>query len=288
MKGQSAFIVIIPLFLSMVALTVKYNANHAQIKRKWRCNQYGHSIQIWDDSVTPSGATIESINDSDFKLFVESISTYLGQKLPLANACQTGGKHASEINLIFVRLPLVTSGESPLAPPPKLSSPGHADACRLESPWVNFYIRHGELPRAEAIFIWSERQFLVDQYLYSHPHSKAPSALMPFLPSVFYHYASDYSAAKFLRTQPHQPSQTTNKGDTPADLYWLFKESPQVSFMPFSEAARVMMKTKISDARSKHISMITYLIDNCLRSTRRSFYYYSTILELQTGLININ
>ena len=277
MKGQSAFIVIIALFLSMVALTVKHNAYRAQIKREWRCNQYGHSIQIWDDSVTPSGATIESINDLDFKLFVESISTYLGQKLPLPNACPPDSKHASEINLIFVRLPLVTSGESPLAPPPKLASTGPADACRLESPWIKLALRRTEQPHLQAIFIWNERQFLLDEYLHSQQSPQKPYDLSPLPSSLFQRYISDYGDSEILRQQPLKFSQTR----IPVDLLWLFKSSQHTTFIPFSDAARATMRLKLKGERDKHIRLTRLLVDQCMESRQGSNIRYDTILDLK-------
>ncbi len=267
--------------LSMVALTANRNANHAQATRKWRCNQYGHSIQVWDDSVTPSGATIDSINDSEFKSFVESVSTYLGQKFPVTNACPKDGQHPSTISLTFVRLPLVTSEEAPLALPPQLPSTAPPDACRLESPWLKLAFRRAEQPHLLAVFIWNERQFLMDQYLRSQKTPQKMYDLTPLPSSLFHRYASDYGEPEVTSQQPHIFRQPPVAKPIPADILWLFHTSPHTTFIPFSESARATMKSMLKSNSKTHLHLVKLLVNQCIESKPGSYIHHQTILDLK-------
>jgi hypothetical protein len=103
-------------------------------------------LQIIDDSVVPKTVltSVESVNDQHFRSFIDSLSAHVLSKFEGAPPCQRQADSESRLNLVFVRLPLVTSGDEPIAPPPLLPQSPSGDGCRLDSPWVKLLIHPTE------------------------------------------------------------------------------------------------------------------------------------------------
>jgi hypothetical protein len=285
MKGRATILFITIVFFTMAALAAKRPANYINIKREWRCNQYGHSIQIWDDSVTPSSATIDTITDPGFKSFVKLLSAHIASKVPPSNTCQKAGRHPSDIRLIFIRYPLVTSGEESMIPPPKLKSDPRESSCQLASPWLNLKITRTQQPTVEGIFIWNDRQFLIDQVLLSSSMPRTSFNVMPFSASLFHQYASKYAKSEILRMNP-EGTQPSLAKEIPPELLWLFQHSWQSTRGLFTNTAKSSMRQVVAESTQQYIQMSKNLVDRCMSSTGK-ILHYSTILDLRS-MINRN
>jgi hypothetical protein len=261
----------------LIMLATQAHAGSSRVARIWQCNKYGQSIQIWDDSVTPSGATLDTVNDNSFKQYIHSVTSYVATLIPAAKRCQPRAKQSSDISLIFVRLPLVLSGDVPLASPPLLPTSGPADACRLESPWVNLLYRQKGYPKAQAIFIWNERQLLADQYLLSQNPSPPPTDTQPLRSSTFHRYASDYADSEIQKSSNVRFWQRSNISSIPADILWLFRSSPQTRLVPFAGLARATMNTKVINALDDHLRLTKWLIEKCINAPPGTKFHYTKI-----------
>lgn len=248
------------------------------------CNPKDYAIQIIDQSVTKQpGVSVEQVNDQYFRSFITSVKDHVLSKFVRAMPCEENSNNESMINLIFVRLPLVTSGNEPLAPAPSLDAPQSDLTCRVDSPWVHLMIRRSTNPLVRAVFIWNERQFLVDQVLLSGGESH--SLTMPLIPltnDLFEQYARDYADSEILRLPRGEHSQPTTpiSERIPADVLWLFRNSQQSTRGPFSDIARSAMKTTLERATEGYTNFVMVLFDQCFASSN-SEQFYKSILEVQ-------
>lgn len=169
------------------------------------------------------------------------------------------------------------SGDVPLASPPLLPASGQADACRLESPWLNLLYRQTGYPKAQAIFIWNERQLLADQYLLSQSSSPAPTDTQPLRSSTFHRYASDYADSEIQKSSNSRFWQRSNISSIPADILWLFRSSPQTRLVPFAGLARATMNAKVISALDDHLRLTKWLLEKCVKSPPGTRFHYTKI-----------
>jgi len=273
---------VVTIGLSVLTVFVIYKVfRTTQATEAWMCNSNGYAIRIIDDSVTSEVRSIKAVNDPYFKSFITSLTDYISAKFSGAGSCQDNSGEEPMNRLIFVRLPLVTSGNDPLAPPPELDTSLPNITCRLDSPWLKLVIRHSHRPLIQGVFLWNERQFLGDQALLSNKNLSFNSPLVPLSNRLFQQYAADYADSEILRL-PSSKSNITER--IPFDVLWLFRNSPQTTFIPFSDAARSSMNTILKRATENYINLTQKLFDQCFASTQKVDQRYETVLDLRNTI----
>jgi len=273
---------VVTIGLSVLTVFVIYKVfRTTQATEAWMCNSNGYAIRIIDNSVTSEVRSIKAVNDPYFKSFITSITDYISAKFSGAGSCKDNSGEEPMNRLIFVRLPLVTSGNDPLAPPPELDTSLPNITCHLDSPWLKLVIRHSHPPLIQGVFLWNERQFLGDQALLSNQNLSLNSPLVPLSNRLFQQYAADYADSEILRL-PSGKSNITER--IPFDVLWLFRNSPQTTFIPFSDAARSSMNTILKRATENYINLTQKLFDQCFASTQKVDQRYETVLDLRNTI----
>jgi hypothetical protein len=273
---------VVTIGLSVLTVFVIYKVfRTTQATEAWMCNSNGYAIRIIDNSVTSEVRSIKAVNDPYFKSFITSITDYISAKFSGAGSCKDNSGEEPMNRLIFVRLPLVTSGNDPLAPPPELDTSLPNITCHLDSPWLKLVIRHSHPPLIQGVFLWNERQFLGDQALLSNKNLSFNSPLVPLSNRLFQQYAADYADSEILRL-PSSKSNITER--IPFDVLWLFRNSPQTTFIPFSDAARSSMNTILKRATENYINLTQKLFDQCFASTQKVDQRYETVLDLRNTI----
>jgi hypothetical protein len=283
LKGKVQYLAIILLSI-LAGLSIYRVFDLTQTTAALMCNPNGYAIRIIDDSVTSEVRSIEAVNDPFFKSFITSLTDYISSKFSGATPCEGNSGEKPMINLIFVRLPLVTSGNDPIAPPPNLDTSLPNITCHLDSPWVKLAIGHSNSPLIQGVFIWNERQLLADQVLLSNQNLSLTAPLIPLSNHLFEQYATDYENSEMLRSISSENAQATISERIPADVLWLFRNSPQTNFIPFSSAARSAMNTTLERAAGGYANLVAALFEQCFSSTQNSEQRYKTILDLRNIL----
>lgn len=259
------------------------------------CNPKSYTVKIIDQSVTGQSEvpSVEAVGDPHFRSFITSVTDHVLSKFMGKRPCQGNSDDEPIINLVFVRLPLVTSGNKPIAPVPSLDAPQSNVTCRLDSPWAKLTIRRSTSPLVRAVFIWNERQFLLDQVLLSGKKSGESHLLtVPLIPltnRLFEQYARDYADSEILLSPSGERSQTTTNISKriPADVLWLFRKSWQSTRGPFSNIARSAMTTTLERAAGGYTNLALALFDQCFASTQNSEQRYESILDVR-DVISLN
>jgi hypothetical protein len=280
LRAKFKYVVIILLSI-LTSFVIHKVSGLAQPKETWMCNSNGYAIRIIDDSVSSEVRSIETVNDPHFKLFVTSMTNYISSRFPSTGSCKGKSGEKPMHSLIFVRLPLVTSGNDPLAPPPNLDASLPNITHRLNSPWVKLAIRYSDRKLIQGVFIWNERQFLGDQALLANPNLSLDSPLIPLSNHLFEKYATDYADSEILRS-PSGEANITKR--IPPDVLWLFRNSPQTTFMPFSSAARSSMSTMSKRVAKNYINLTQKLLDQRFSSTQKVDQRYKTVLDLRNTI----
>ncbi|MGI0481758.1 hypothetical protein ACN4EE_13330 [Geminocystis sp. CENA526] len=246
----------------------------------WMCNQNGYAIRIIDDSVTSEVRSMEAINDPYFKSFVTSLTNYVSSKYSPAESCEENSGKKPMNSLIFVRLPLVTSGNDPLTPPPELDNIISNVTCRLDSPWVKLTIDRSDTTLIQAIFIWNERQFLADQALLTNPNLSLNSPLVTLSSHLFLEYVGDYANSEIQRSPSEENATKPISQRIPADVLWLFRHSWQSTRGPFSNMALSGMRKTVEQGANGYTNLTKILVDQCFTSSKTDIRY-KNVLDLQ-------
>jgi hypothetical protein len=212
------------------------------------------------------GPSLEQVNFPHFKAFIAAVTDHVVDAFAETTTGGAPPEETPKLDLVFVRLPLVTSGNEPTAPVPALPTPRSGVTCRLESPWARLMVRHSPRPLVRAVFLWNERQFLVDQVVLSG-EGAFPAAQPTPLPSrLFWRYAADYAAVEIpaYAPKPHIKSALPLSELIPADVLWLFRHSWQTDRAPFPSVARNAMQDVVAQAGSAYSDLVSQLFDRCL------------------------
>ncbi|GBL17037.1 hypothetical protein MTo_04364 [Microcystis aeruginosa NIES-1211] len=272
---------VVTIGLSVLTVFVIYKVfRTTQATEAWMCNSNGYAIRIIDDSVTSEVRSIKAVNDPYFKSFITSLTDYISAKFSKTKPCQGNSREESRINLIFVRLPLVTSGDEPLKPPPGLPTSRANITCRLDSPWVQLAIRRSSSPIIDAVFVWNERQFLWDQVLLSGQRPSLTQPLIPLGNRLFQQYAADYAGSEIMRSPSGENPQPSISKRIPADVLWLFRHSWQSTRGPFSNIAQSAMRKTVEQGANGYTNLTKILVDQCFISSKTEIRY-KNVLDLQ-------
>jgi hypothetical protein len=160
---------------------------------------------------------VNIIKHEYFNKYISTISRYVFAKIDAMGQCQ-GTAGLPQAELVFVYRPAISRGIVPFNNF-TLSQSQFQDTKQLDSPWVKLTLARSPQINLKAVFIWSERQFLLDQALMSGESSGDSRPPMPIALEIFERWQSDYPNTD-MRSQ-----EASFARQLPADMRWLFKNA---------------------------------------------------------------
>jgi hypothetical protein len=245
-----------------------------------QCSEISLRTRILDESVRPGVevSSADQITDPHFRAFVFAITELLSSRLSESRHCTDSSAVASELQ--FIRYPLATSGDEPLAPIPLLE-PGPSADCWIGSPWLQFGMGRRPVSWVRGIFLWSERQLLQDQAVLTGSKAAPPSRLEPLTRSEFERLAQDYANSEILRLPVS--AQPPLEARIPPDVLWLFRHSWQSTRGPFSGSASGAMSAALKRGAPSYTALARALIDRCF-APGSSVQQYGSVLDVQDAI----
>jgi hypothetical protein len=271
------------LFSIILVKIINHRGFNPANKTLAMCAQNSYEIHIIDESVTRQEIlSVEAVTNSHFRSFITSIKHHVLSKFPGAVSCQENLDNKPKIELVFVRLPLVTSENRPIAPAPSPDASRSDVICRLDSPWAKLTVNRAERPLVRGVFIWNERQFLLDQALMAGAQASFGTAPVPFNESVFDKFIQDYTNSVLLAPSPEARNMalTGVAKRLPPEVFWLFRRSPQSTRGPFTGFVMSALSTTIARANPQYTALTKVILNRCFAS-RRTEERYESVLDLK-------
>lgn len=245
-----------------------------------QCSVNTVPIQITNETAsgpvtTLSGSNL-SITDPTFRAFVTAVTEHVANRLAKDKLCINSVDSKKQSLLQFVKWPLTTSGNEPLAPVSSLDEQP-SGGCRITSPWLDLIFERRPIPRIRGVIRWNERQLLADQAILSGARNVPPGVAMPLKQSEFLHFAEgEYAESEVLR----QPKFLPIEARVPPDLLWLFRRSWQTTRSAFFGGARRASNIAMTKGADRYTQLVITLIDRCLTSSDGADMHYSKILDI--------
>jgi hypothetical protein len=229
-----------------------------------------------------NSSTIKQDTSVHFQQYVTNVSEIFARRISQIEPCKQAANVKPQVKLIFVYRPLTSDGIAPFDFERHKRDPVR----QLDSPWVKLAINKSPNPFIQAVFIWSARQYLLDQALLSGMSASSTKSPMPLEPDTFIKYGDKhfemYSSMGISRTPAKLAAvETTLARLLPADILWLFDHA-LVSRMGMMEDGSIRA-TEFDLEQIGHggyIELTNRLIDNFFASEKTENRYES-ILDLQ-------
>jgi len=271
-----ALIFIASLLINVLAMKSTYS--------KQSCQKVQTSIQIIDeaDGRQLSGTSIATLQDSPFKNYVTTLSEHVSAKIDEIAQCHEDLKSSPEVKLFFVYRPLVRSTTAPTVAPLNLEHTQSNGTRHLDSPWVKLTFNHLPMLVMRAVFLWDERQFLVDQALMSGIRGLPTKPLVPIDDRIFGQFVQDYTDSVLLASSPEARSaaQASISKRLPPEILWLFRNVWQSTRGPFSEMVTSVFESTVERAASGYADLTKTLVDQFFTSAKTESRYES-VLDLK-------
>ncbi len=295
MRSKSNFKTVVIGFAVLIVSTLlwvgwkNYDRSTNYIKTVGSCNQ-PTTIKIYDETggVDPAGIMnydqwggytytsrpVNTIENKHFKNYVTTISKYVFAKVDAMGLCQADSGQP-QVDLVFVYRPAISRGiTSFVFQPPK--SP---DTKRLDSPWVKLALHNSPKLNVRAVFIWNERQFLLDQALKFGAHFSDTKPLLPIDLETFDRWQG-------IQNYANSSERLNSSKQLPTDIRWLFvmdrrgKSLAQSSMgnnleLPITDLQDMREQEKIG-----YIELNKALIARVLASIKPEIHY-SSLLDLK-------
>lgn len=265
------------LFMTSVMATSTSTASGAS-----QCPVDTVPIQITNETRSGPVTTLSGSNLSNtypnFRAFVTAVTEHVAARLARDKFCITGADTDStkQSLLQFVKWPLATSGNEPLAPVSSLDA-RPSGGCRITSPWIDLTFERRPVPRIRGVIRWNERQLLADQAVLSGASNVPPGVAMPLKQREFTHFAEvEYAGSEI----PRKPAAEPIEARVPPDLLWLFRRAWQSTRGPFSNGAMGSMNRAMQTGAEGYTQLVTALIDRCFASENGADIHYSSILDV--------
>lgn len=270
-KAQAyKFVATIILVSLLVVLFAIINMNSVQ-----SCQNMQPVIKIIDESSgkSLSGTTIETLQDSPFKTYVTNISKYILPKIREISQCKGNLQGNSEVNLFFVYRPLVAAKIAPF----QLERTQSSGTKYLDSPWVELAISGSPKPFFQAAFVWSERQFLLDQALLSDAQASSTEIPLPINEQDFGKFVIDYTDSVLLAASPQArvAAQVSISERLPKDILWLFSHSWQSTRGPFGGFVLSALDNATKQMADKYVDLTKILLSHYFISEETDVCYDS-------------
>jgi hypothetical protein len=248
------------------------------------CHNRQTGIRIIDESGGRrlSGTSVETLQESPFKNYVISISKHVSTKIDDMAQCTRDLKCSPEAELVFVYRPLVGSANAKIEAPCALESLQSSDSRHLDSPWMQLMSSRSPKIAVHAVFVWNERQFLLDQALMSGAPVSSTNRLVSFDERSFGKFVQDYTNSVLLAPSPE--AQAAAKANIskrlPVEIFWLFRHAWQSTLAPFSMEVDHALKTTVERSTIGYITLTKLLFDQSFTSLKTELDY-KNVLDLR-------
>jgi hypothetical protein len=250
------------------------------VKSVRNCNNMQTSIKIIDESGgrNLSSNSVETLGESPFKNYVATVSKHIFAKIGETAQCRGDLQNSLVVELFFVYRPLIAAGIAPFDLETKKSSGNKY----LDSPWVKITSSKSPTPHIQGVFVWSERQFLLDQALLSGARASPTKLLLPINEKTFGKFVQDYTDSVLLAASPEAQTAAQSRivERLPVDILWLFRSAGQSTRGPFSGFVMSALKSTIENLTDKYINLTKILIDHSFASTNTDLRY-KNVLDLK-------
>ena len=240
------------------------------------------SRKLWRRGL--NSPTIEQDTDTTvhFQQYVIDVSQIFSRRISQISPCKQVANAKPQVKLIFVYRPLTSDGIAPFDFERHKRDPVR----QLDSPWVKIAINNSPNPSIQAVFIWSARQYLLDQALLSGMSASSTKSPMPLELSTLIDYGDKYFEMYSSMGTSRTPAKLAAVRATlarllPADILWLFKHA-LVARNDMMEDGSIR-STEFALEQLGHggyIELTNRLIDNFFASEKAESRYES-ILDLQ-------
>jgi hypothetical protein len=193
----------------------KEDKNTQYLKMVGSCNQ-PTSVKIFDETggFDPYRKMVRQLNNEYFKTYVKTISKHVFAKIDKMGQCRGNSQENPQVELVFIYRPAISSGIAPYNDSPtKFWNDRY-----LDSPWVKLALDKSPRLKVRAVFVWNERQFLLDQAVIKAKHVSDTKPLLPIYRETVEEWAWEYTFA-----ERNEKVKVAKKLQLPADILWLFK-----------------------------------------------------------------
>jgi hypothetical protein len=226
----------------------------------------GYSIQIIDESKSDHPVTsLAIVSDSHFKQFITSVSDHVLAKVGKVASASHASPEKAQVKLLFVRRPLLRADGAPVLAATALSLPQVDRGRRLDSPWVKATITSPSNCTIRAVFVWSERQLLLDRALLSGATAWPNEPLIPIESSAFATLKVAYE--EFALSAPKIIQGDAVAERIPPDILWLFRQS-WPSTRARSTFTEAKLQLTVAHASGTYTIFVKGILDRILNSTK--------------------
>lgn len=280
------------LSASIITIFISHEAYASQLNELSPCALNNIKLKVYPNGSSRSKKRLHPISKiryDPFDIFTHELFEHASTKLMNEAECQQGTPEPVEILLVFVEKTITPQrsepkGESQLAELESLSM--HDLSCQLSSPWLKMSIQRNPTLKVSAIFIWDQRQFLIDQALLVYPslaNTFKPKALTN---ELFYRYANIYEDSYNLLPPFRKRPTPETVPNIPVDLLWLF------GFGFGGEITMIydLVERISSSGATGYTKIIKSLFNQCVASNKYELQQYKTIFDLGNveGTIALN
>jgi hypothetical protein len=222
--------------------------------------------------------------DSAFYTYQLAISKYVLLKVDEIEKCTGKTDRDPQIELAFVYRPL-DNGRT--FSPFTFELPKFKNTRYLDSPWVQLTITTTPKLKVRAVFLWNQRQFMLDQAVLSGARVSSTAPLLPLDRTSYWKFYSDYREKDRLTLGATKQITASVLADLanrmPADILWLFVHSP--GFDGNLDAETALLRAT-EQQLEQYIFLTKQLINHRLESTPTE-QHFTSILDLE-GMIDLD
>jgi hypothetical protein len=281
--------VLVLIVLSLMVIFAVNSTYPVQGSSTQSCKNMQTSIKIIDESGGKriSGTSLETLADSPFKTYVTTVSQYVLAKAGEVPQNNGASKSRPEVRLCFVYRPLIRTNEK-VGSPPSLDRIESTGSSYLNSPWAKLAISQSPKFVVQGIFLWNERQFLLDQALLSGARAAPTEDLASFDRNVFGQFVQTYKNSVLLAASPEVRSaaQDSISRSWPVEVLWLFRNAWQSTLSPFSGEVDRALRFTIQHGAIGYTNLTKTIVSQFLTSAKTEMYY-KNVLDLK-GLFTLN
>jgi hypothetical protein len=229
-----------------------------------------------------NSSTIKQDTTVHFQQYVTNVSQIFSRRISHISPCKQVANAKPQVKLIFVYRPLTSDGIAPFDFERHKRDPVRP----LDSPWVKIAINKSPNPFIQAVFIWSARQYLLDQALLSGMSASSTKSPLPLELDTFINYGDKhfemYGSMGISRTPAKLAAvEATLARLLPADILWLFDDSLVTRNNMMEDGSIRATEFDLEQiGHGGYIELTNRLIDNFFASEKTESRYES-IIDLQ-------
>jgi hypothetical protein len=274
----AGFAVLLVLSHLCLGCTKKEDKSTHYLKMVGSCNQQT-SVKIFDETggIDSYDRIVYTIDNQYFKTYVSRISKHIFTKIDKMGLCRANTSEDQQVELVFVYRPAISRGIAPYNDSPtKLWERKFWDNRYLDSPWVKFALDKSSQHNMRGIFVWNERQFILDQAAIKTKQISDTKPLLPIDLETFHQWAAEYRSAEYK-----ERDNIAKQLQLPADMVWLFKyvHSNPLGGGP-REASISSLRTVTHGENFGYTDLIKGILDRFFAESKADTRYDS-ILDLQ-------